>query len=532
MVDANILVCEDERLVAKDIERSLRVQGYSVVGIAASGRQAMEAAEQHRPNLALMDIRLKGPVDGVETARMLKEQYNIPSIFLTAYADDETLEQAKQAEPLGYLLKPFKRFELRTTIETGLYRFSQQIKMVESAGAAIADPAHLLELVQRIENYERHLAEIHRRDSHSRVLSKIGRTLKRELDVLGMLLKRVAMDDMLGEEQASRVRGAMVRFESLREFTSVLLHAAESKPGSLRELDVKRLVLNAMAEYSATEVIGVSFATGFAEQELAVTVDERLVKEMLVELFRNAGDSMPRTPVISVKTGREYVESPEEHNPQSLSGWYVSIQITDFGPGISAEVKERLFEPLFTRSARFDAEGVGLLFVDRVARQHGGWIEIDSTMDCYTEITVYLPESGSSLRPAPALEGEVKRLEASSTVVAAVADEELGAAAQEALDSEGIVLFRFQQPDAMLDWCRRQDWPVNGVILQSSAMEEGGFGILLERLRSMEVPPAVALLVESEEERSKFEKQQSEMAAVFLLPDDARRLRDWVNGRE
>jgi PAS domain S-box-containing protein len=120
MNPTKILVVEDENIVAMDIERGLRHLGYSVVGRASRGEDAIEQAAEHQPDLVLMDIRLKGALDGVEAADRIRRQFSIPVVFLTAYADEPTLERAKRAEAYGYLLKPFEESELHSVIEVAL----------------------------------------------------------------------------------------------------------------------------------------------------------------------------------------------------------------------------------------------------------------------------------------------------------------------------------------------------------------------------------------------------------------------------
>ncbi|HEX2056550.1 MAG TPA: response regulator [Nitrospiraceae bacterium] len=122
MPQANILVVEDEPIVAKDIQVSLQRLGYGVPAMASSGEDAIRKTGESHPDLILMDIVLKGKMDGVETVRQIRKQYDVPVIYLTAYADDHTLERAKTTAPAGYMLKPYQPNELRTTIELALHR--------------------------------------------------------------------------------------------------------------------------------------------------------------------------------------------------------------------------------------------------------------------------------------------------------------------------------------------------------------------------------------------------------------------------
>lgn len=122
----NILIVEDESIVRKDIERSLTKLGYNVVAQADNGEKAIELALEHKPEIALMDIMLKGDMTGIEAAGKIKDAINIPVIFLTAYADEATLNKAKITEPHGYILKPFKEIDLHTTIEMALHKHKKE----------------------------------------------------------------------------------------------------------------------------------------------------------------------------------------------------------------------------------------------------------------------------------------------------------------------------------------------------------------------------------------------------------------------
>jgi PAS domain S-box-containing protein len=132
MSQATILVVEDETIVAKDIQCTLARLGYRTPATATSGEEALRKAAEIRPDLILMDIVLKGPMDGVDTARELRARYAVPVVYLTAYADDYALKRAKTTEPAGYLLKPFQTAELRPTIEMALHRSQTERQAKES----------------------------------------------------------------------------------------------------------------------------------------------------------------------------------------------------------------------------------------------------------------------------------------------------------------------------------------------------------------------------------------------------------------
>jgi PAS domain S-box-containing protein len=133
MEKTNILIVEDESIVAKEIKITLQELGYAVSGIVSSGKKAIEKVEESKPGLVLMDIKLKGEIDGIEAAGQINARYDIPIVYLTAYADERILERAKITEPFGYILKPFSDRELHSTIEIALYKHRMQQKLIDHA---------------------------------------------------------------------------------------------------------------------------------------------------------------------------------------------------------------------------------------------------------------------------------------------------------------------------------------------------------------------------------------------------------------
>jgi PAS domain S-box-containing protein len=119
---AKILIVEDEQIVALELQDRLTRMGHTVVGVAASGEDAIEMSRRLCPDLILMDIKLQGEVDGIEAAASIRKEINTAIVYLTAFADEPTLERAKVTQPYGYILKPFHERELHVVIELSLYR--------------------------------------------------------------------------------------------------------------------------------------------------------------------------------------------------------------------------------------------------------------------------------------------------------------------------------------------------------------------------------------------------------------------------
>jgi PAS domain S-box-containing protein len=164
---SRILIVEDENIVALDIEMRLTGLGYQVVGAVATGEDAVSYALEMQPDLILMDIHLRGDIDGVEAARQIQTQRHIPVVFLTAYADDTTFQRAVVTEPFGYLLKPLDEKELQMSLEIALYRHRTEKKLreVSAENERLHKEAQLLaaELEQRVAVRTTQLAQAHDR---------------------------------------------------------------------------------------------------------------------------------------------------------------------------------------------------------------------------------------------------------------------------------------------------------------------------------------------------------------------------------
>lgn len=143
-----ILIVEDEKIVAMDMKNMLENLGYKVSDIAISGEEALEKVDKGKPDIVLMDIMLNnGGMDGIETAHEIRSRYSIPVLYVTAYADEHTLERAKVTAPYAYILKPFEEKELHTTIQVALYKHSLERKIREETENSLATIIGSAELI-------------------------------------------------------------------------------------------------------------------------------------------------------------------------------------------------------------------------------------------------------------------------------------------------------------------------------------------------------------------------------------------------
>ncbi len=125
MAEAKIMIVEDEVLFAKNLQELLERLGYTVPALVATGEEAIEKAGEMKPDLVLMDIVLKGGMDGIEAADLIRTRFKIPVVYLTAYADDKTVQRAKITEPYGYVVKPLEERDLHVTLEIALYMYAK-----------------------------------------------------------------------------------------------------------------------------------------------------------------------------------------------------------------------------------------------------------------------------------------------------------------------------------------------------------------------------------------------------------------------
>jgi len=132
-MSANILITEDEAIVRKDIERCLISLGHNVVAATDNAKDAIKKALELKPDLCLMDIMIKGDVNGISAAEEIKKAIDVPVVFLTAYADESTLTSAKSAEPHGYVLKPFKEADIQAAVEMALHKHAKEQELKQEA---------------------------------------------------------------------------------------------------------------------------------------------------------------------------------------------------------------------------------------------------------------------------------------------------------------------------------------------------------------------------------------------------------------
>jgi len=324
MSKTKILIVEDELITAKAIRRSLNRLGYDVLDNVASGEEAIQIISKVRPDLILMDIILDGKMDGIETASEIKNRFNIPLVYLTAHADNATLERAKITEPYSYILKPFEERELHIAIEIAFYKHKMeesllQSEKLKSLGVITAGVAH---------EFNNILAVIM---GNAELLNRVKDDKKLETG-LNAIIK--ASDD------GAQIVKRMITYAKAGGSTSnYLLTDINYLIREVIDFTMPRWKNIAQSEglYNYLDTEGM-------KEIPEVFCNPTELREVFVNLINNSLDAMPDGGRISFST-----ESDENT---------VFVSISDTGKGMPEDVKKKIFDPFLLRGVRWGLDWV------------------------------------------------------------------------------------------------------------------------------------------------------------------------------
>lgn len=362
MAKEKILVVEDERIVAKDIVKSLQRLGYKVVASVASGEEALQKVIEAQPDLVLMDIMLKGKMDGIETTEEIHKNFDIPVIYLTAYADEKTLGRAKITEPFGYIIKPFDERDLHTTIEIALRR-------------------HLAEAATRVAlEKEKQLSEL-----KSRFWFMVAHEFRNPLTAI--LSSAELLESYSHELTELKRREYFYLIQtSVRSLNNLLNEVLEFGKAEEGKLECNPEPLN-LISFCQDLVEHMQFSSG-SKHRITFTnqgdcndacLDEKLLRHIFINLIGNAIKYSPQGSNI-------YFELLCE-NGEAV------FQVKDKGIGIPPSDRELLFESFHraTNVAGIPGHGLGLTIVKKCLDLQGGEIAVNSEVGVGTTFTVTLP---------------------------------------------------------------------------------------------------------------------------------------------
>lgn len=362
MSPTKILIVEDEMIIAEDMADALTNLGYEVTAIVPSGQDAIEKAATTHPDIVLMDINLQGEIDGVDAAQQIRSNQQIPVVFLTAYADQHTIERAKATEPFGYLLKPFQDRELKTTIEIAIQR--------HQAENSIRD---LLKKESDLNQLK------------SQFLSMISHDFRLPLTTIQSTVELLEYKgNECSEEQKkqyfeyiySGISKVTEMLDDVLELSKLELGNIEFEPSLM---DVNRVCLDVLEELKISDRHQHEFKFIHGDRNIPVVLDEKLLRQCLLNLLSNACKYSPQNSLISL-----HLDCQDDR---------VLFSVKDRGLGIPPEEQNNLFQSFHRASNVRDipGTGLGLMIVKKCVELHGGNITVESQIDVGTTFNITLP---------------------------------------------------------------------------------------------------------------------------------------------
>jgi len=348
-----VLIVEDESIIAMELENHVRRMGYDVIGPVSTGDAALEQVGNFHPDIVLMDIRIQGDKDGIETAEAIRSRFNMPVIYLTAHADERTIQRAKITEPLGYLVKPLRAHELQAAITVALHKH----KMNEAL-------------------------EQQRRDFLAMLTHDIKNPLHLVLgyaDLLAEDLKPAGMnqaENLLGQLRANIFTIA----ELTTNYSMALAIEGGRFPMVRMPLQVNELLRQVTEKYAAeASNRGLSLETQMSHELPPIAGDGSALERVIANLVYNALRFTPRG-------GRVTLTS-------ALCDGAVVLSVSDTGRGVPPEEIPLLFEKYWQHRSDADKKGsgLGLFIVKSLVEAHGGKVEVESVPGQGTCFRVILP---------------------------------------------------------------------------------------------------------------------------------------------
>jgi signal transduction histidine kinase len=387
---AKILIVEDEGITALHLKNALEGLGYEVAGVSSYGDEAINRATQVRPDLVLMDIVLKGIVDGIDAAEKIQGILNIPVIYLTSHTDDATLQRAKLTEPYGYIVKPFSERDLSIAIGFALYRSrmeGERNRLMAQLGETLAQREEAEEHIGMLnEQLKRHVDEL---AAANRELEAFNYSVSHDLRVPLRFIK--SYSEMVMEEHA-----AGIDEEGARLLTSIRSHALKmdelinalislSQVGR-RQPDIAPIDMEQLARGAFNELKSVvpDREVRFIMHPLPqASGDLLLVRQVLSNLLRNALKYTRQRPVAHIEIGGR---------AEDFENVYF---VKDNGAGFDMQFADKLFRA-FQRlhsQQEFEGTGIGLSIVQRIIDRHGGRVWAEGKPDEGATFYFTLPRS-------------------------------------------------------------------------------------------------------------------------------------------
>lgn len=514
MENPRILLVEDESLVALDISKQLEDLGYRDIRTARSAEGALASAFRSPPDLALLDIKIDGPRDGIDLAIELREKWGTPVVFLTAFADAQTIERVKYTQPYGYLIKPIQRKELHSVVETALFK-----------ARAEKDKDRMAE--EMLES-ERQSLQVKKMQAISLLTGGIAHELNNALMVVIGNINLAAAD--VSERSESHLRSALSGCTRAANLTKQLL--GFSGQGFYRPTvgSVQEFTKSALDEFKQKENGDLRYIVEDVEQSLQVQVDPEQYGQCIHNILLNAKEAMSEQGTIRIRFDKSFVQSPEMHNQDARPGFYVSVAIEDEGSGIDDEHVSRIFEPFFSMPREKRNPGLGLAVVHGIMRRHGGWVTVVSKKGKGSTFMLFFPaETGKTDARDSSTRMQQVRAEPPVSTILIVDDEEMVInLVRDSLAEVGFNTKGFTSSKDAIEWYK-ENWKRTSLALIDMKMPEMNGDACFHRIREINPTAEVLFLSGYAEDRSVNELLK-EGARGFLekpvnLPDLLGRIR-------
>ena len=402
MAKTQILIVEDDGIIAMDIESRLKQLGYGVSAIVGSGEEAIEKVKENTPDLVLMDSVLKGEMDGIEAAEIIRSRFGIPVIFLAAHADEKRLERAKLSMPFGYILKPFQNKDLRITLEMALYTTK-----VEAEQRRIQDELRLA--YQNLKNSQFQLIQANKMVALGTLVAGVVHEINNpnnfiaiNTSVVGKAWQSIIPileeyytangDFHIGGLPFSTMRERMLQLlagiadgsNRIKKIVGDLKRFAQpGMPTALEHIDVNSVVKSALVLLgnmikNATH----NFKVEYGLKIPLIDGNFLQLEQVVINLLQNACQALPE------KGKGIFVSTSYDQEEQT-----VLIEVRDDGVGIPENCLSQVMDPFFTTKRSAGGTGLGLSVSATIVKEHHGHINVASESGQGATFTVSLPVS-------------------------------------------------------------------------------------------------------------------------------------------
>ena len=373
MTKPGIMIVEDESLVGLDLQNRLNDMGFRVTSVHAEAQLALNSISSEKPELILMDIQLRGSMDGIDAARTIQNRYGIPVLFLTAFADSEVLNRAREVGAYGYMVKPFSTEELRGMVEIALskHRLEKEHKQLD-------------ERLLRAQKYE----------SLRLMAGGIAHRFNNSMQVVLGNLSLVMQDLPEGTELYSTLKNVEKGATAAALLGEQLLACSGRGFYQLREIDLSASIKKIMYPIEALLPQSMELKMEMDDDLPKVRIDIGQLEIVLTALVTNSVEAMEeQAGTIIIKTsvgsyGKTELTAARmgEFLPE---GPYVCLSVADTGCGMTGETTKKIFDPFF--STKFTGRGLGMATTLGVIHAHNGTIRVESELGTGSKIEILLP---------------------------------------------------------------------------------------------------------------------------------------------